>query len=368
MIAQDGLKPLHSGLKSGSNTERFTSIFRQPAEWSRHSAVWLAWPSHADLWEESLPAVQAEFAALCRTIADPDLKTGACRGEKLNILLNTEKDRTTAENALTGLFPLFHSIAFGDIWLRDTAPIFVEGPEHSVVAMSYRFNGWGEKYLLPHDDRVSKQVAEASGLHLDPRDWVLEGGSLDVDGEGTCLTTEQCLLNPNRNPGLSRAQIEKLLGESLGVTKTIWLKRGLKNDHTDGHIDTLARFVAPGKVLCMRGERNDPNHDALEEIYEDLRTSTDAQGRLLEVVAIPSPGSLFDEEGTLMPASYANFYIGNTTVAVPTYGMPNDSKAVEQIARCFPRHRTVGLSAKKILEGGGAFHCITQQQPAAQGE
>ena len=327
----------------------------QPAEWAKHDAVWLAYPSHEDLWLESLPAVRAEFSALCKAIA----------GERLEILLNRPEDRTSAERDLAGLNLRFHMVPFGDIWLRDTAPIFTFAPSGNLSASVFRFNGWGEKYLLPHDDQVSLRVAESSGLTIARRNWVLEGGSVEVDGEGTCLTTEQCLLNPNRNPGLGRGTIETLLAESLGTTKVLWLKQGLQNDHTDGHIDTLARFVEPGKVICMRAaSSDDPNFDALEEIYSDLRGFSDAKGRTLEVVTIPSPGILLDDEGEFMPASYVNFYIANESVLVPTYGVRHDEEAVYSISRLFPGRRTVGCSARSILEGGGAFHCITQQQPS----
>jgi len=188
---------------------------------------------------------------------------------------------------------------------------------------------------------------------------VLEGGALDVDGEGTLLTTKQCLLDGIRNPGIDQRGYEARLAWALGVDRVVWLERGLANDHTDGHVDTLARFVAPGVVACMEpAGAGDPNHDVLREIIRDLRAAK------LEVVTVPSPGRVLDATGTVMPASYMNFYIANTTVIVPTYGVPVDDAAVEAIAKLFPTRRTIGLDGKPVVVGGGAFHCSTQQQPA----
>jgi agmatine deiminase len=195
---------------------------------------------------------------------------------------------------------------------------------------------------------------------------VLEGGSVEVDGEGTLLTTRQCLLHPNRNPSLTQAAAEGWLEEALGVQKVLWLAEGLMNDHTDGHVDTLARFVAPGVVVCMEASLDDPNAPVLEAIGRDLDRMTDAQGRKLTVVRVPSPGRILGRDGAIMPASYVNFYIGNRAVVVPTYLSPHDDDAVEAIARLFPTRLTVGIDARSILSGGGAFHCITQQQPRAK--
>jgi agmatine deiminase len=340
----------------------------QPAEWVPHEAVWLAWPSHGELWEENLKPAQAEFSALCRAIADVDPATRLPRGERLEILVPHTQARKDAEEALKGLGARFHEVPFGDIWLRDTAPIFVRSQVDGRLApASFGFNGWGGKYALPHDPEVSLNVARASGLEGPAfRDFILEGGSIEADGEGTCLTTRQCLLNENRNPGLTQTQIEQKLAASLGAKKVLWLGDGLINDHTDGHVDTVARLIAPGVAMCMKPSgTDDPNAEALEQIARDLRSFTDARGRKLRVVEVPSPGAVLNEEGELMAASFVNFYIGNTTVVVPVYGTPYDDAAVAAIAAEFPGRRSVGLSAKAILSGGGAFHCISQQQPNA---
>jgi agmatine deiminase len=345
------------------NTPRHAGFF-QPAEWDRHESCWLAWPSHADLWQEDLPAAQAEFTALAKAITDVDPLTGEARGEKLNVLVMNDGRAAAAKEALEGLPVELHPISFGDIWLRDTAPIFLKRKDGGRATARFVFNGWGGKYVLPTDDKVAARIAGAASLTEFDFPFVLEGGSVEVDGAGTCLTTKQCLLNPNRNPGMSLEDLEGALRESLGVSKILWLGDGLINDHTDGHIDTIARFSPPGVALCMKAVTSaDPNAERLAKIESDLRSFTDAAGRRLNVITIPSPGEILDEDGDLMPASYLNFYIGNTTVAVPTYGSPQDAAAVAMIAKCFPGRHTVGLSAKTILSGGGAFHCITQQVP-----
>jgi agmatine deiminase len=345
--------------------ESKTFNYNQPAEWARHQSCWLAWPSHGELWQENLEAAQNEFASLCELISE---------SEQLNILVPTDAALRQAEKALSGLNVTFHKIAFGDIWLRDTAPLFITDTiSHKQISLCFKFNGWGNKYNLPGDTEVAGKIADEikaiTHVEIKKSPLVLEGGSIDTDGEGAFLTTEQCLLNSNRNPHLDRAQIEEQLTNTLGAKKVIWLKEGLLNDHTDGHIDTIARFVAPGKVVCMMThDKNDPNFEVLQTIHQDLKKSTNAQGKPLEVFTIPSPGCLLNEEDEVMPASYVNFYISNEKVIVPTYGIAQDSEAVLALQKLFPTRKVVGSSAKAILSGGGAFHCITQQQPTTEGQ
>lgn len=338
---------------------------RQPAEWEPHAAVWSAWPSHADLWLEDLAPARAEVAALFRAIAD--VSAGAPRGEALKILACGDEAVTSARAALAGTGAEVFDATFGDIWLRDIAPIFVEtstGP----AAACFKFNGWGGKYVLEGDDQVAPFVAACAGVRANAHDFVLEGGSIDADGRGAALTTRQCLLNPNRNPTLTQTDLETRLRTTLGITKLIWLGDGLANDHTDGHIDNIARFIAPGVVACMEPSgRDDPNAQALRDIIDDLRMATDGDGRKLEVVTIPSPGRVEDGEGEVIPASHMNFYIGNTTVVVPTYGTKYDDAAVAALSKLFPARKVVGLRANHVISGGGSFHCITQQQPAERG-
>jgi len=257
----------------------------------------------------------------------------------------------------------FHRMAFGDVWLRDTGPIWARGPA-GLVAGCFRWTGWGGKYHFPDDDGVGVRVAEHTGTPRVDHTVAIEGGAIEVDGEGTLLTTRQCILDAARNPGLAQADAEEVMARAFGATRVLWLAHALANDHTDGHIDTLCRFVAPGRVLCMApAGPDDPNREVLADLIRELGTLSDARGRRLEVVTMPSPGRVEDARGELVAASYANYYVGNTTVVVPTYGAPGDAAAIATIAGCHPGRRTVGLSARAIIGGGGAFHCVTQQQP-----
>jgi agmatine deiminase len=338
--------------------------FRQPAEWESHQAVWLAWPSHRELWQDNLQTAQDEFYGLCEAISDIDPMTGKARGEFLNILVPSLAEKEEAEQKLKNLPHRLFEIPFGDIWLRDTAPIFLKDGK-TLAAACFKFNGWGEKYIMPGDSQVAERIASQSQARPLRFSFILEGGSVEVDGEGTVLTSRQCLLNMNRNPEMDQAQVEKEVCKALGGQKVLWLQDGLLNDHTDGHIDTIARYVGPAKVLCMKATSvDDPNKEVMEKIARDLLQFVDAKGRPLTVGFVPSPGRVLNEDGELMPASYLNFYIGNTTVVVPTYGMPSDQAAVKAIGEWFPTRRTVGRPAKTILTGGGAFHCISQQQPS----
>ncbi len=328
--------------------------WRLPPEWEHHQSCWLAFPSDRSLWKEQLEGARQEFFALAKTIG---------LSEKLNILVKTEEDYLEVLNRLSGCKLFCHFIPYGDIWLRDTAPFFMKDEQGHDHAVYFAWNGWGEKYNLEYDDQVSQSIIDLLKIDSTYFDWVLEGGAIEVDGEGTCLTTKQCLLNPNRGLNSDQNQIEDLLKQALGITKVLWLDRGLLNDHTDGHIDTIARFVAPGKVLCMTGSRcDDPNKEVLDEIQETLIQMKDTRENSLEVLTIPSPGLVLDDHKEIMPASYLNFYISNQIVIVPTYDTPWDEEAVQLIAECFPDRKTIGLSAKHILTGGGAFHCITKQQ------
>jgi agmatine deiminase len=336
---------------------------RQPAEWDAHAAVWSAWPSHADLWLDDLEPARAEVGALFHAIADVDPATKKPRGEALKVLACGDEAVASAKSALAGTGADVIPAMFGDIWLRDTAPIFVKNGS-ALEAACFRFNGWGGKYVLAGDDGVAAFVASVARRTTHLNNWVLEGGSIDVDGLGTALTTRQCLLNANRNPTLSQTDIERRLKSGLGIEKLIWLGDGLLNDHTDGHIDNIARFIAPGVVVCMEPSgSDDPNRDALNAIIADLKAATDVRGYKLQVHTIPSPGLVPDEDGEPIPASFMNFYIANTTVIVPVYGTANDDTAVAALAKLFPGRKTVGLPANHILTGGGSFHCITQQQP-----
>jgi agmatine deiminase len=218
-------------------------------------------------------------------------------------------------------------------------------------------NGWGGKYDLPGDDTIGERLAAEAGLPSTRRDWILEGGAIDGDGSGTVITTEQCLLNPNRNQEMSRADVEEALARDLGFERFIWLGEGLANDHTDGHVDNLARFVAPGRVAIPNRDANDPNDAVFRDAARRLRDTR------LDVVTLPSPGRITNADGEIVPASYMNFYIGNAAVVVPQYGAPDDDAAVHAVQALFPGRKALGLRADHILTGGGSFHCISQQLP-----
>ncbi len=350
---------------------------RQPAEWTPHEAVWIGWPSAADLWEENLGPAQSEVAELIGAILFPDPhdeKGERMRGERVELLVRGEEARVAAEAMRLGLpdpaLVRLHEAPIGDVWLRDTGPIFVEDSAIGLNASAFRFNGWGGKYDLPEDDRIAAIVAEKAGARLRHFDGlVAEGGALEPDGEGTVITTRQCLLNKNRNPGLSESDVEGVLREALGAERVIWLDDGMIGDHTDGHVDNLARFIAPGKVACMRPSgKGDPNAKIFAAIRRTLEASKDAMGRALEVIDLPSPGRV-EDEGVIVPASHMNFYIANHSLVMPSYGglTGEDETALECLEileRHVDRPHFYAIDSSHLLSGGGSFHCISQQQPA----
>jgi agmatine deiminase len=321
---------------------------RQPPEWAEHRWVWIGFPSHADLWEDDLDAAREEVAAFARAVhAD-----GA--GEEVRLVVADPASARVAKEMAP--FATIVQEPFGDIWLRDTGPIILKD-RGLPQAASFRFNGWGGKYDLEGDDTIGLRLAETADLEAARHDWILEGGAIDVDGTGLLVTTEQCLLNPNRNPDLNRQDVEARLKQGLGIERILWLGEGLLNDHTDGHVDNLARFIGEGRLaLPVTAGETDPK----AVVYEDARRRAGDFG--LEVVPLPSPG-LVTRDGEIIPASYMNFYIGNAAVVVPLYGAPNDGAAVEAIGKLFPGRKAVGLRADHVLTGGGSFHCISQQVP-----
>ena len=316
-----------------------------PPEWAPHAAVWIGFPSHPELWAADLTPAREEVVAFARAVhADG-------RGEAVMLVAADGE----AARAARRMAPFAEVVVerFGDIWLRDTGPIMLAGGD----ARDFEFNGWGGKYDLPGDDSIGRRLAASRGIDAEFCNWVLEGGAIDGDGTGVVVTTEQCLLNRNRNPGMYRTDIERRLFDELGFHRVVWLNEGLLNDHTDGHVDNLARFVGEGRVAIPEGAENDPNW----QVYQHARRDAEAAG--LTVVSVPSPGRVLRDE-EVVPASYMNFYIGNAAVVIPIYGSENDAAAVAAIGALFPDREAVGIRADAILTGGGSFHCISQQVPA----
>lgn len=324
-------------------------MYFRPAEWRKGKILWLAWPYDRSLWGDDLRPAQHEFIALINSL----------RNEQLVVLFPDHDALNEASLELNGNHLAFKVMPYGDIWLRDTLPIFVKDERGQTAAILPNFNGWGGKYLFRDDQTLSGRVADLLLVPKISSSLTFEGGSIECDGAGTLITTEQCLLNANRQ-GLDKKTIEIEFEKLFGAKKVIWLKEGLKNDHTDGHVDTIARFIGPQKIAIMSPSKNDPNRDTLLAIKKELEAQTDAKGNRFELLEIPSPGAIKNREGELMPASYLNFIIGDETMVVPTYQSIYDDEAVHLLAEAV-RLDVVGLSAKAILTGGGAFHCISQE-------
>ena len=337
--------------------------YRMPAEWEPHDATWLAWPHNEETWPGLLPEVRAIFLDLIRALHP---------GERVHLLVDDDAEADTVSRSMrdAGIDDrgvTLHELPTADAWLRDSGPTFLCNPAlpAPLAASAWRFNAWGGKYDdLLADAGLSRQIARRLGVPCFEPGIVFEGGAVDVDGAGACLTTEQCLLHPNRNPSLQRADVERYLGDVLGAGHVIWLGRGILGDDTDGHVDDVARFVAPGTVVCAREtDPGDPNFERLEDNFRRLRAAGDSRGRPLEVVPLPMPGRV-GSACQRLPASYANFYIGNDVVLVPTFGHANDERALDILRELFADRRVAGIRCEPLVHGFGAIHCVTQQQPA----
>jgi agmatine deiminase len=325
---------------------------RMPAEWAEQEWLWIGFPHDASLWLDDLVPAQEQIAAFANAVAET--------GQAVRLVVRDAANEMRARELVSGGVTCERH-AYGDIWLRDSGPLVVFDESGRRLARRFEFNGWGGKYQMEGDQQIGGTMAEAAGLPSDSKDWILEGGAIDTDGTGLVVTTEQCLLNPNRNPQLSKADIEARLRSDLGFERVLWLGDGLVGDHTDGHVDNLARFVAPGELaIPLPSGPDDPN----AAIYADARARALAFG--LTVHEVPSPGRM-DEAGILEPASYMNFTICNGVVVVPTYGSYRDDEAVAAIGALFPGRTAVGLRAEAVLTGGGSFHCSSQHAPKAPG-
>lgn len=326
---------------------------RMPAEWEPHDWLWIGFPWNQQEWggAETLSQAQAQICAF----ADAVRADG--RGEEVRLVCNDEASATVASALLKSDMQIVVE-RIGDVWLRDTGPIGVVDAAGARSLADFRFNGWGGKYQMPGDEDIGARLAATCPLPCRPVPLIFEGGAVDTDGTGLFVTTEDCLLNPNRNPELDKRQIETLLAGSLGLRDMLWLGDGLVNDHTDGHVDNLARFVAPGVIAIPQATAADDPNTA---IYADAAARAKAHG--LTVAPMPSPGRV-EADGTVIPASYMNFYIGNAAVIVPMYGRANDDAALDALKPFFPGREVVGLPSDAILAGGGSFHCTSQQMPA----
>ncbi len=349
-----------------SSLSPFALGYRMAAEWEPHEATWLAWPHNGETWPGKLSQIEAIYLQMIEALLPQ---------EKVNLLVDNEGERDRVEKLLLSRRIstknlLYRLIPTVDAWIRDYGPNFIlkESEERKGAAwIKWKFNAWGGKYeSLATDDGVGEELAPLLEMPLFRSELVLEGGSIDPNGLGSSLVTEQCLLNPNRNPHLSRCEIEKALRDFLGFTNLIWLGEGIEGDDTDGHVDDIARFVNPSTVVAAV-EKNpaDPNHASLQENRRRLGDARDQDGRGLAVVELPMPERVSAPWGRL-PASYLNFYIANGVVLVPIFGQARDIAALKILQELFPKRRLIGIRSEDLVLGLGAIHCVTHEEPAHQ--
>jgi agmatine deiminase len=349
--------------------------FRMPAEYERHSGCWMLWPERTDNWRDGAKPAQAAFAAVATAISG---------GEPVTVGVSAAQFQNARARLPAAVRVL--EMTSNDAWIRDCGPTFVIDAKGRRRGIDWSFNAWGGLqgglyFPWDRDDEVAQKVLEIEASERYRTSFVLEGGAIHVDGQGTCLTTEECLLNPNRNGSVSKADVESMLQRYLGVSTVIWLAKGVYLDETGGHIDELACFTGPGQVvLTWTDDRDDPQYEISHEAYQRLRQARDARGRQLTIHKIPQPGPLYmtAEEaagidvragsrprhaGDRLPASYVNFYIANKCVVMPLYDKRRDAAAARTLKRLFPTRKVVGIPTREILLGGGNIHCITQQVP-----
>ncbi len=330
--------------------------FRYPAEWTPHAGTWMGWPFDDGYWEGYLEAARADFARLVNTIARFEPVRLACADAE------TEADARRRLESAQNIE--FYRLELDDVWFRDSGPLFIEDAAGRVAATDWRFNAWGGKFRFDKDRDVARLVAEKLRMRRFEVPVVMEGGALEINGEGVCLTTRQCLLNPNRNPSLSQADIEGYLRDYLGVREVVWLNEGLEGDKTDGHIDTITRWVDDGTILTSVCEdESDSNYRPMRENLELLHTLRRRDGKPYRIIELPLPQKRLDLGDERLPLTYANFYVGNGFVVVPTYDDANDERALAILRGVFLEREVVGLPSLGLITGGGSFHCVTQQQP-----
>ncbi|NPA58373.1 MAG: agmatine deiminase family protein [Aquificae bacterium] len=338
--------------------------YRLPAEWERHTGTITTYPQAYETFFDRLEEAKNRFVEMVKLISE---------GEKVFINVNDEKTREELEEKLKKADANRKNITIfinrtNDAWARDYCPIFVKEGEKT-VAVKFRFNGWGEKYPYQLDDTAGERIADLLGIGKVKVDMVLEGGSIDTNGEGCLITTESCLLNRNRNPNLSKGEIEENLKKYTGVEKVLWLGEGIVGDDTDGHVDDITRFVSGDTIItAVEKDREDPNYLPLMENFERLKTFTDLKGNPFRIITLPMPEPVYyqypdEDKPARLPASYTNFYISNRYVIVPTFNCRQDEQALEIIQKAFPDRKVVGIYAYDIVVGLGAFHCLTMQVP-----
>ena len=336
-----------------------SGLYRMPAEWELHAGTWLTWPHNQETWsEQSMDQVELDYLQIVKALAQE---------EKSNILIQNKSAqdklyKRLQSNGVNMDNIFFYDIPTNDSWIRDYGPNFVVRGK-DVAINDWDFDSWGRKYKWELDDLACSIIAEQLQLQSFKPGIVLEGGAIEVNGLGTCLTTDSCVLNPNRNHGIRRELMEKFFNDYLGISKTIWLHGELEGDDTDGHIDNLARFVNPTTIVCALEENEkDANFLGLKHNHDRLRAAKDQDGNSFQVIPLPMPNYVGSEEERL-PASYANFYISNNSVLVPIYDQPNDQKALDLLIHLFPERQIIPIQCKTLIWGLGGIHCLTQQQP-----
>jgi agmatine deiminase len=338
--------------------------FYMPAEWHPHAGTWLTWPKDPETWPGRVEQVEEIYLEIISALAPHEM---------VNVLVDnaaTEQSVRRRCNFAGAENVRFHHIPTVDSWIRDYGPNFLVSDHGAGAFNDWIFNAWGNKYeALKQDDRVPQLMELILQLQRFTPGIVLEGGSVEVDGNGCVLTTEQCLLNPNRNPDLSRNEIESYLKSYLGVAKVLWLDEGIVGDDTDGHIDDIARFVSPDVIVCaVEEDPEDANYELLQDNLSRLKRMTDAHDRPFEIVTLPMPGVVGGESTDTrnldrLPASYANFYIANNVVLLPVFGHANDTRALTTLQSVFPDRRVIPINCEPLVWGMGTIHCLTQQQP-----
>jgi agmatine deiminase len=335
--------------------------YHMPAEWEPHAATWLTWP-HAESeahWPGKLDITPSVWARMVKELEV---------GEDVHILIHNEKTKRIAQSAMDsvgvkGKRVHLHDAPSNFSWTRDHGPIFVRDTAGDTVLTHWEFNGCGKKWDFNRDRLVPKAVQKITGFDRIEVPMVLEGGSIDVNGKGTLLTTEGCLLHKNRNPKFSKKQIEGYLKQYLGVSHILWLGKGIAGDDTDGHVDDLTRFIGPRTVVTMiEGDPKDVNYEPLQENLRRLQSMTDQDGCLLEIITIPLPYPVM-WDGVRLPGSYANFYVANSVVLLPVFSDPHDAEAIAVLQKAFPTRRIAAIDSSDLVHGWGSFHCVTQQQP-----